>query len=75
MNTEWQPIETAPKTGERILLLTDVEGGTCIREGFWQELMWHSGYDWKPWLGSTRRSTTETLFPTHWMLKPSPPSC
>lgn len=71
----WQTIETAPKDGTRILLLTDLDGGgTAIREGFWQRGMCNTEYAWKPWLGSVRRTTTETLFPTHWMLKPMPPT-
>jgi len=70
----WQPIETAPKDGTRILLLTDVIESTCIREGFWQRGMCGDGFAWKPWLGAVRRTTTETLFPTHWMLKPTPPA-
>ena len=63
--SEWQPIETAPKGGE-LVLLSDVgwphatrRGGAPVKVGGWWDERWNIfGASWKP---------------THWMPLPEPP--
>jgi hypothetical protein len=59
MMTEWQPIETAPRGGEPILLWSD-DQGVCIgcHSG---DVWWDNLYE--PW----------RFEPTHWMPLPEPP--
>jgi hypothetical protein len=62
----WQPIETAPKDGTRILLLT---GRTEVAVGRWLDNS-HTRMPWAGWttdLGPSSRAT-------HWMPLPRPPS-
>jgi hypothetical protein len=61
---EWQPIETAPKSGEDILLgLVDTPpalvGSWNSREEFW---------------AVNGRLSDFCVFPTHWMPLPEPPA-
>jgi hypothetical protein len=67
---KWQPIDTAPKDGRVILILTERgnvyspcqwENGEISENGFW--LWWQ---DEPAWL-------TEVVNPTHWMPLPDPP--
>ena len=74
--TDWQPIETAPKDGTKILL-----GGTqypnteqdITRIGRW----YHTGYsvpDNGTFILDVGNNTRiEGTFPTHWMPLPEPP--
>jgi hypothetical protein len=70
----WQPIETAPKDGTRILAYwPDIYGhsNSCQVEtwfgprgvGYEDDLCWQSPFEWGGW-GSD---------PTHWMPLPPPP--
>ncbi len=75
LGNTWQPIETAPKDGTRILLLCKENGGTKLVEGSWRSFSLSGEFPhWMPWIGSNRSHSTEYLFPTHWMLKPVPPT-
>lgn len=67
---KWQPIETAPKDGSGVMLLSSsgMVCAPCIWEigeiseyGFW--LWWQSEPEW----------LTEIKSPTHWMPLPEPP--
>ena len=60
---EWQPIETAPKDGTRIV-------GYCPRQAWGPEvrIVWSKGKGWKSqhgWWSSN---------PTHWIPLPDPPT-
>lgn len=62
--SEWQPIETAPKDGTRVLL---------FRRG-WAESVsvgWWGGL-WETW-NVAGGITSEFVHPTHWMPIPEPP--
>ena len=63
----WQPIETAPKSGEHILL---VSKGGAVWLGHWRDAdtppRWGAGW--------TRFNCADLGWePTHWMPLPSPP--
>ena len=60
---EWQPIETAPKTGKEILFFS----GGLIRIGFFDSA--RAGV-WSVWPGRARARAS----PTHWMPLPEPPN-
>jgi hypothetical protein len=72
--SEWQPIETAPKSGMDILLLYG-----SVHEGRWhvassapdvqrkQKIFEHGWY----WAGFN--GPVGPIFPTHWMPLPEPP--
>lgn len=70
----WQPIDTAPKDGSRLLLLCEENAGCKIVEGWWSVFSLNVEPNWMPWCGSSRIKSTERLRATHWMLKPFPPS-
>ncbi len=64
----WQPIATAPKDADKILLYSAEEGFDC---GYWEESVWlPKGGAWIIYLA---RSDTAILNPTHWMPLPEPP--
>lgn len=73
--TDWQPIETAPKDGTRILLLGKEYGEPKVSIGAYQDnKVWSDessttddGYGW---YGHDNWSPT----PTHWMPLPEPPA-
>ena len=56
----WQPIETAPKGGENILI------GTYIGHRFYAQSSFHI-------VGTTWTSWPLSWGPTHWMPLPEPP--
>lgn len=58
---EWQPIETAPRDGTRILVFYPVLDGHIFTAGF-EFGTWQSGI----WDGRREQ-------PTHWMPLPEPP--
>ena len=60
----WQPIETAPKDGTRVILLDDC-GLAVIAE--WEDDL--LGYPWKE---DGQRAKAEIF--THWMAIPPPPT-
>ena len=59
---EWQPIETAPKDGTRVLLVID--------HGEWGDKVW-TGLWADGWIISYGKTSNK---PTHWMPLPVPPS-
>jgi hypothetical protein len=65
---EWQPIETAPRDGARILL---VRGDYIWLDDWWKgdgaNSNWSSLVAWKQATGKTPDP------PTHWMPLPAPP--
>ena len=59
--TEWQPIETAPKDGTRVLIYYPTLGETHIcgfADGCWQSGIWSS----------------PRIEPTYWQHEPAPPT-
>lgn len=60
---EWQPIETAPKDGRRILLADMFEN---VEIGFWNR-------DLGQWMDDAQQGWIEPTWPTHWMAIPQPP--
>jgi hypothetical protein len=62
--SEWQPIETAPKDGTRIILGADLNVDPELWASWWigGDDRWANTPDWM-WFTS----------PTHWMPLPSPP--
>jgi len=68
--SEWQPIETAPKDGTRILLYQregdGMDDNRTVAEGAWGE--WLPGeYEW------CMVQQDAWTAPTHWMPLPEPP--
>jgi len=76
---EWKPIETAPKSGDPILLYKPDERmvGEYIIVGYWGE--WPGkgecwiACDGKPQGYFSEVSQSRQGYPTHWMPLPSPP--
>ena len=85
--TNWQPIETAPKDRTDVLVLLNCAGVAVVHIAFWRsreewELSgqycggWDSLEDWEGWWSYTENSVGQSKldgswFPTHWM--PLPP--
>ena len=69
---EWQPIETAPKDGTRILVscVYEVEGQTHSYE--WAD-WWGWDDEWEGWLDFPSQIPAPVP-PTHWMPLPAPPT-
>jgi hypothetical protein len=65
---KWQPIETAPKDGTRILLFIEDQ----VIEGHWDDSwpMWCTAYLSSHGCGCCSSSNEE---PTHWMPLPAKP--
>ena len=70
MNSEWQPIETAPQDGRRII-------GCYVPDGDAAVVRWKAGHgDWHGyWNLDVCGSYAEDgeWWPTHWMPLPEPP--
>lgn len=65
----WQPIETAPRDGTRILLReTDDE----MWVGHWDTSPWVTGVG--AWITLENRSDTYEIAATHWQPLPTPPA-
>lgn len=65
---DWQPIETAPTTGKRILMCRAGHDHAPFI-GFWSAY-----YDAEKWMEDSRELDLEAEPPTHWMpLPPVPP--
>jgi len=64
---EWQPIETAPRDGTRVLL--SKVGSTEVVSGYWNGIRYEDipVDEWLTAPGGWRRQ------PTHWMPLPEPP--
>ncbi len=71
LGSKWQPIETAPKDGTRLILWgrEDGVGEPRVWLGSWSTGCWYA----PSWVAYEHRSETEYLQPTHWMPVPEPP--
>lgn len=72
--TGWQPIDTAPKDGTRVLLCDACFAypkayPQCVAQGFWLETG-HWGY----WADRISDFQLVWFAPTHWMPLPEPPN-
>lgn len=70
--TEWQPIETAPKDGTRVLAVWGQHGVQIIRWHSWEarpEYFVRAGACWKP----DDHMCPLNVEPTRWQPLPSPP--
>lgn len=65
--SEWQPIETAPKDGTRVLLHKDGHQVVAAWSNTWSDMLRSSTDDW--WIGQSLPFRD----PTHWMMLPEPP--
>lgn len=63
--SEWQPIETAPRDGTKVLVYSTVDGGNSsfFQHGLWQGLPWRS----------PGNPDFEKAKPSRWMPLPEPP--
>lgn len=73
---DWQPIESAPKDGTKILAIEnftyeweDENGVAKTRPGDWCVVSWHPQHE--EWIGFGMMLSSFT--PTHWMPLPEPP--
>lgn len=86
MNSDWQPIETAPKDGSPVLLYHTMCDNGYQDVGYWDE-KFHTNYDeWSEekmepsyrggWTAGAYAADEELveLFPSHWMPLPNPPT-
>lgn len=70
--SEWQPIETAPKDGTRVILWCCPKAS--IRRGFAEICRWGQHDDWgKVWLRHNGKEIVGPDVATHWMPLPDPP--
>jgi hypothetical protein len=67
---EWQPIETAPKDGTRVILGWP---GGGVRYGFYLDNS-HTSGPWAGWRGPSMELPFPSPPPTHWQPLPAPPS-
>ena len=67
---EWQPIETAPKDGTRILLAW---GGATVVGFYLDNTSDSHPWGWKGWTVPSMEPTPRGLI-THWMPLPEPPA-
>jgi ABC-type phosphonate transport system ATPase subunit len=66
--SEWQPIETAPKDGTRLLVACVGECGTR-----WMYVAWNKKRHWRLMETKTGSFMEVHDTPTHWMPLPDPP--
>jgi hypothetical protein len=78
--TDWQPIETAPKDGRKILLLEPFEYkddySECLSIGFWGSGYLKNPKRWCNWHDSGDHYCdyfASVYNPTHWAELPEPP--
>ncbi len=64
MCSEWQPIETAPKDGRRVLVMWE----------YWSSEPFVAYFKHGRWNGEVALSECSDDGPTHWMPLPSPPT-
>lgn len=70
MNNQWQPIETAPKDGTKILLV--LEGiHPHLDVPYTPSIGWFNGVVWGD--EESEYSNCESWSPTHWMQLPKNP--
>lgn len=68
----WQPIETAPKDGTRVLIWVCTRGS--IRRGHAEICVWGKHNDWGPiWLRHNGKEVVDLDAATYWMPLPIPP--
>ena len=67
MTMEWQPIETAPRDGTRVILAALDEFYVRVAEGYFDD-------EWFWSTDSYRELGREGISPTHWMPLPEPPN-
>lgn len=77
VDTNPREMDSAPKTGERILLryavmLYDRDKFKSVARGSkWEECHWVKGQGWKPWCGSGHTVSTATIVrPIEWLPLP-----
>lgn len=75
---EWQPIETAPKDGTRVLVSYPLEGGWQIYLAAWERKNSSFIGRFEGWYIDRAHYaltciTKKVHFPTHWMPLPEPP--
>lgn len=77
MNDNWQPIETAPKNGEIVLLYRPTAERTWgkVTLGMWESDSYSKNPRpyWQIWLKIGCVSESRAWEPTHWMPLPEPP--
>lgn len=70
----WQPIETAPKTGDAVLVIrVGKESEPSYNVVYWDEDHLGSGAS-HPWICMEGGQSYHKDWPTHWMQLPDPPS-
>lgn len=76
--SDWQPIETAPKDGTRVLLFINRTYGEKFILGHWDD----NKYSKNPrpyWTNDSQSAygivVTRENQPTHWIKIPEPPKC
>lgn len=73
---EWQPIETAPKDGTRILVVSGEKGFYTapgdIGVAHWEKQAFPNGVH--EWVAVWCCDQVTTFKPTHWMPLPEPPN-
>lgn len=73
----WQPIETAPKDGTRVLCLNADTGEVRVgvRKLFSEQHFENTGRHWYEWFRNEEfcPGHTWSIEPTHWMPLPPPP--
>lgn len=73
MSAVWQPIETAPKDGQEIILFNPKEKGS-----HWPQLLiayWRHDVAQGCWVHQGRACYGVGIAPTHWMPLPEAPTC
>jgi len=73
MHNAWQPIETAPKDGTRILVYNGKGGGYCTYDGDIGVAAWEITMGKKQWGSQACCDGVSYFTPTHWMPQPKPP--
>jgi hypothetical protein len=76
--SEWQPIETAPKDGDAVIVHCQAEEAVGIAQ--WKYLCMHGLYKWGwYWVHAEPDEDPDPYdyypecFPSHWMPLPAPP--
>lgn len=75
MGSEWQPIDSAPKDGTRILVFEGAGSPVCgkVYVGFWYEGDEQASLPYSDKCWSDTADPSYERSPTHWMPLPEPP--